>query len=141
MKRIIVASAGLCIFALLFSVAPVSAAPQAANFAGTWQLTMQAGDNGANGGEGGQHRRGGGAQSITIAQQGDQYKVTHKTPRGENTYDATVSGNTISWTEARPRRNGGTMNVQCTATLDGDSLKGTMAAGRFNRDFTATRSE
>lgn len=141
MNKIRFIRAGLWILGILVVTTVLSAAPQEASFAGTWQLTMQAGENGANGGGGGQHRRGGGAQSLTIAQDGDKFKVTHKTPRGDNTYDATVSGNTLSWTEVRERRNGGTMNVQCTATLDGDTLKGTMAAGQFNRDFTAKRAQ
>ncbi len=67
-------------------------------------------------------------------------KVTHKTSRGENSYDATISGNTISWTEERPGRDGNTMQVQYKATLDGDTIKGTMAGGQFSREFTAKRA-
>jgi hypothetical protein len=129
--------AGLWILAVLAVTTALGAPPQDANFVGTWQMTME---GGGHGGGGGSRRGGSGAQTLTVTQDGDKFKVTHKTPRGENSYDATVSGNSISWTEVRERRNGGTMNIQCTATLDGDTLKGTMSGGQFNRDFTATRS-
>ena len=98
------------------------------------------GGQGGGEGRGGERGGGGGAQSLTIAKDGEKFKVTHKTPRGDNTSDATVSGNTISWTEQRTRRNGETMKIDFKATLDGDTLKGTASGGRFNREFTAKRS-
>jgi hypothetical protein len=129
---------GLSVFALLLSVAAVQAAPQGAKFAGTWEMTVTSGGGGGGGeGRGG----GGGAQSLTIAQDGDKYKVTHKTERGEGTYDATVSGSTISWTEERPGRDGNTRKIEFKATVDGDSMKGTMGGGQFSREFTAKRSK
>lgn len=127
---------GICIFALLLSLTAIPAnAQNAPNFVGSWDMTMAAMQGG--GGNGG---RGGGAQSLVIAQDGDKYKVTHKTPRGDVTSDATVDGNTISWTEEREGRNGNTMQIQFKATVDGDSMKGTMSGGRFSRDFTAKRA-
>jgi hypothetical protein len=135
-RKITLIFSSLGILALFLSATAIPAAAQGANFVGTWQMKMEAG---RNGGQGGNRRGGGGAQSLTISQDGDKFKVTHTTPRGENSYDATVSGNTISWTEVRQRRNGASMNIQYTATLDGDTLKGTMAAGQFNREFTASR--
>ncbi len=81
-----------------------------------------------------------GPQTLVIAKDGDSYKVTHKTQRGDKTYDATVSGNAISWTEERPNRDGGTMKIQFKATIDGDALKGTFGGGQFSREFTAKRS-
>lgn len=102
-------------------------------FAGTWDMTMAAMQGGGGNG-------GGGAQSLVITQDGDKYKVTHKTQRGDVTSDATVDGSSISWTEQREGRNGNTMQMQFKATVDGDSMKGTMGGGRFSRDFTAKRS-
>jgi len=32
------------------------------------------------------------------------------------------------------------MNIACSATLNGDTLNGTMAGGEFSREFTARRS-
>ncbi|MGB6484962.1 MAG: hypothetical protein WBE86_15870 [Candidatus Acidiferrales bacterium] len=128
----------ICLFALLVSLAAIPAnAQNAPNFAGTWNVTMAAPQGG--GGNGGGGNGGGGAQSLVITQDGDKYKVDHKTQRGDVTSDATVDGNTISWTEERQGRNGNTMQMQFKATVDGDSMKGTMSGGRFNRDFTAKR--
>jgi hypothetical protein len=133
---------GLCIFALLLSLAAIPAnAQNAPNFVGTWDMTMAAPQGGeGGGGNAGRGGGGGGAQSLLIAQDGDKYKVTHKTPRGDVTSDATVDGSTISWTEERQGRNGNTMQIQFKATVDGDSMKGTMSGGRFSRDFTAKRA-
>jgi hypothetical protein len=132
---------------VLLSTTILRAAPQDASFVGSWEMTMtgggQGGDqNGDQGqGRGGGNRGGGGGpQSLTITQDGDKFKVSHKTRRGENTSDATVSGNTISWTEERTGPNGNARKIQFKATLNGDTMKGTMGAGEFNRDFTAKRS-
>jgi hypothetical protein len=141
----------VCVALLLVSIA--HAAPQDASFAGTWTMTMQGGGMGGGGGQGGEggqggqggggHRGGGrgGPQTLTIAQDGGKFKVTHATPRGDKTSDATVEGSTISWTEQREGRNGNTMTIQYKATLSGDTLKGTMGGGEFSRDFTATRTK
>ncbi len=137
MMKIRFVRAGLWILAVLAVTAALGAPPQGANFVGTWQMTMEGGGHGSGGGS---RHGGGGARTLTVTQDGDKFKVTHTTPRGENSYDATVSGNTISWTEVREGRNGGTTNIQYTATLNGDSLKGSMSGGQFNREFTATRS-
>jgi hypothetical protein len=137
MRKFRLGFAGLCVFALLPSVTAVQAAPQDANFVGVWAMTMTGG--GAGGG-GGNRGGGGGAQSLTITQDSDKFKVSHKTPRGENAYDATVSGNAISWTEERQGREGNTMKIEYKATLSGDTMTGTMGGGQFSRDFTAKRS-
>ena len=120
---------------LLTASGVVFAAPQAANFAGSWQMQME--NNRAGAGKAG---RGARAQTLTITQDGDKYKVEHKTARADESFDATVSGNTISWTETRARRNGGSVNVAYKATIDGDALQGTMGAGKFSRSFTAKRA-
>jgi hypothetical protein len=136
-KKLKLASAGLCVLALLLTATATPLDAQGASFVGTWELTMT---GGGHGGQGGNRGGGAGAQSLTITQDGDKFKVTHKTARGENAYDATISGNTISWTEVRQSRDGNTMNIAYKATLDGDTLKGTMGGGQFNREFTAKRS-
>jgi hypothetical protein len=145
MQKFRLGFAVLYVFALLLlSVTVLRAAPQDASFVGSWEMTVTGGgegggQNGDQGGRGG-NRGGGGPQSLTITQDGDKFKVTHKTRRGENAYDATVSGNTISWTEERTGPNGNTRKIQFKATLNGDAIKGTMGAGEFSRDFTAKRS-
>lgn len=134
MKKVSSVFAGICAFALLLALAALRTnAQNAPNFVGTWDMTIQAP-------EGGGGNRGGGAQSLVIAKDGDKYTVTHKTPRGEVTSDATVDGSSISWTEERQGRNGNSMKIEFKATVDGDSMKGTMGGGQFSRDFTAKRS-
>jgi hypothetical protein len=137
MQKFRLGFAGLCVFALLVSVTVVLAAPQDSNFVGAWEMTMT---GGGQGGGGGHRGGGGGVQSLTITQDGDKFKVSHKTSRGENAYNATASGNTISWTEERQGRDGNTMKIEYKATLNGDTMKGTMSGGQFSRDFTAKRS-
>jgi hypothetical protein len=144
---------GLCLFVFVLPMVTIRAAAQDAkpNFAGTWLMTMasggargRGGSGGGNGGGGGnngggENRRGGGGQSLTVAQNGDAFKVTHHTPRGDNTYDATVSANSISWTEDREGR-GNAMKIDFKATVDGETMTGTMGAGQLTREFTAKRS-
>jgi len=139
MKKLRLGFAGLYLVALLLSMTAFQATAQDANFVGTWEMTTTGGGRGGGQGGGG-NRGGGGAQSLTITKDGDNFKVTHRTPRGDNTSDATVSGNTISWTEQRQGRDGNTMKIEFKATLDSDTLKGTMGGGQFSREFTAKRS-
>jgi hypothetical protein len=37
-------------------------------------------------------------------------------------------------------RGGNTMKIEYKATLNGDTMKGTMGGGQFSREFTAKRS-
>jgi hypothetical protein len=145
-SKIRILSIALCLTGLLW--APILAAtPQAAtNFTGTWQMTVNGGGRGGGQGGGSGEGRGGGrgqrggSQTLSITQDGDKVKVDHKTPREEQTSDATVSGNTISWTEERQGRDGNSIKIAYKAMIDGDTLTGTMGTGRFNRDFTAKQS-
>jgi hypothetical protein len=142
MQKSRIGFAAFYVFALLLlSVTVLRAAPQDASFVGSWEMTVAGGGQDGDQGGGGGNRGGrGGAQSLTITQDGNKFKVSHKTRRGENAYDAVVSGNTISWTEERQGRDGNTMKIQYKATLTGDTIKGTMGGGQFNREFTAKRS-
>jgi hypothetical protein len=144
MKKLRLGFAGFYLVALLLSMTAFQAAAQDANFVGTWDMTVTGGGRGGGqgGGQGGGGNRGGGggAQSLTITKDGDKFKVTHKSPRGDNTSDATVSGNTISWNEQRQGRDANNMQIEFKATLDGDTLKGTMGGGQFSREFTAKRA-
>jgi hypothetical protein len=142
MQKFRIGLAVLHVFALLLlSVTVLKAAPQDASFVGTWEMTVTGGgQDGDQGGAGGNHGGRGGAQSLTITQEGDKFKVSHKTRRGENASDAVVSGNTISWTEERQGPDGNTRKIACKATLTGDTITGTMGGGKFSREFTAKRS-
>src|SRR5271156_5304811 len=146
MQKFRLGFAGFYVFALLLlSVTVLRAAQKDASFVGSWELTVTGGgpgggQDGDQAGGGGNRGGGGGAQSLTITQDGDKFKVSHKTPRGENAYDATVSGNAISWIEERQGREGNTMKIEYKATLSGNTMTGTMGGGQFSRDFTAKRS-
>jgi hypothetical protein len=154
MKKLRLGFAVFYLVALLLSMTAFQAAAQDANFVGTWDMTVTGGGRGGqgsgqadgqSGGQsdgqagGGHHGGRGGPQSLTIAKDGVKFTVTHKTQRGDNTADATVSGNTISWSEQRQGRDGNTMKIEFKATLDGDTLKGTMGGGQYTREFTAAR--
>ena len=140
MRKLMSALAAFYLLSFVLPIIAIRATAQDAkpNFVGTWQMTMAGRRGGRRGGGFGGY--GGGEQSLTIAQNGDAFKVTHHTRRGDDTYDATVSGNSISWTEERQGRGGNTMKIDFKATLDGDSMTGTMGAGQFTRQFTAKRS-
>lgn len=140
MKKLWLGFAGFYLVVLLLSMTAYQAAAQDANFVGTWDMTVTGGARGGGQGDGQGGNRGGGAQSLTITKDGDKFKVAHKTPRGDNTADATVSGSTISWTEQRQGRDGNTMKIEFKATLNGDALQGSMGGGQFSREFTAKRS-
>ena len=162
----IFAAAAFLVATLVHAAPQATASP---NFVGTWQMQMSGGgpggrpnggdgnsgnNNGGNGGDQGDNngggsgngggRRGGpggrGPSTLVITQDGSNYKVTHKTPRGDVSSPATLSGNTLTWTEEREGRDGNTMKMNFKATVDGDTMKGTLAGGQFSRDFTATRS-
>jgi hypothetical protein len=146
MQKFRLGFAGFYVFALLLlSVTVLRAAQKDASFVGSWEMTVtgggqgggQDGDQGAGGGNRGGR---GGAQSLAITQVGDNFKFSHKTRRGENAYDAVVTGNTISWTEERTGPDGNTRKIACKATLTGDTMTGTMGGGKFSREFTAKRS-
>jgi hypothetical protein len=151
--------AGALVAAFMLVATLVYAAPQAAtNFAGTWTVDMQGGgpgggggggNGGGGGGQGGGGENGGGGggrggrgmgpSTLVITADGDNFKVVHKTPRGDVTSNATASGNTITWTEERQTRDGNTMKVTWKGTVDGDTMKGTVGGGQFSREFSAKR--
>jgi hypothetical protein len=148
----------LIILVMTAGVIRAAAQTDTVNFVGSWQIAMEgrgsrgpgsAGGPGGQGGAGGPDGAGGdgsgrsgrgGQQVLTIAQDGEKFKVTRKSPRGDETFEATASGNAISWTETREGRDGNSRSIEYKATVDGDTMKGTMAGGQFSRPFTAKRS-
>jgi hypothetical protein len=103
------------------------AAADAANVAGSWELSSQ-GQNGPM------------TSTLTIQQDGGTIKGTLKGRRGDAPLEGTVTGNNVSFTVKRQNQNGKTMVMEYTATVDGDSLKGKVHSERFgDRDFTAKR--
>src|ERR1035441_6567413 len=105
------------------------AAADAANVAGSWELSSQG-------------RNGPMTSILTIQQDGGTIKGTLKGRRGDAPLEGTVTGNNVSFTVKRQNQNGKTMVMEYTATVDGDSLKGKVHSERFgDRDFTAKRTK
>jgi hypothetical protein len=95
----------------------------------------------ANSEDGADARRGDSdTETLTISQQGGKYKVVHKSPRGNQTFDASVDGNSIYWTEERKTKKGDTVKVKYSATLNGKTLDGNYQGGPYERGFTAKRA-
>jgi len=114
---------------LLILAANNLAAADAANVAGSWELSSQ-GQNGPM------------TSTLTIQQDGGTIKGTLKGRRGDAPLEGTVTGNNVSFTVKRQNQNGKTMVMEYTATVDGDSLKGKVHSERFgDRDFTAKRTK
>ena len=112
---------------LLISVDKVRADEEPANAAGTWEMTS----TGANGPM---------TQTLTIQQDGSKIKGTLTGRRGDMPFEGTVTGNKISFTIKRDTPNG-TFTVEYSATIDGDSMKGTAHSERFDREWTAKRTK
>jgi hypothetical protein len=111
---------------LLFCGAQPLAAQEAANVAGTWEMTSQG-------------PRGPMTQTLTIQQDGGKIKGTLKGMRGETPFEGTVEGNKIHFTITRETKNG-TMTMEYSATVDGDSMKGTTHSDFGDREWTAKRT-
>ena len=127
---------GLTVVALLLSMAATRATAQSDKLVGIWKVTLEANSGGGAAAEGG----GGATEILTISQEGGKYKVIHKSHRGDQTCDATVDGNIISWTEQRKTHDGTTVKVNYNATLNGDTLNGGYKGGPWERGFNAKRS-
>jgi hypothetical protein len=95
--------------------------------AGTWEVSSQ-GPNGPM------------TQTLTIQQDGGKIKGTMTGRRGEAPFEGTVTGNKIAFTVKRETPNG-TFTIEYSATVDGDSMKGTAHSERFDREWTAKRTK
>ena len=113
---------------LLMLGRPTLAQETPANVAGTWQMSSEG-------------RNGPMTQTLTIQQDGATIKGTLSGPRGESSFEGgTVAGNKISFTIKRETPNG-TFTMDYSATVDGDSMTGTIHSERFDRKFTAKRGK
>ena len=107
----------------------VLAADEPAKVAGTWEMTSEG-------------RRGPMTHTLTITQDGGSIKGTLTGRRGEAPLEGTVAGNKISFTVKRETQARGTLVMEYTGTVEGDSIKGTVHSERFgDRDFTAKRTK
>jgi hypothetical protein len=112
----------VALVAVFMLIAGVAAAADPANVAGTWTFKVT-GDSGNA------------EQTIVIKQDGTKITGTFKGPRQSGTIDGTVDGNNIKFhVTARA-------GIDYTGTVDGDTMKGTLAARGKTGDWTATRAK
>ena len=113
----------LGVMAALVLVACMAAAQTAAtNVNGTWNFKVSGEAGSAD-------------QTIVMKQDGNTITGTFKGPRQSGTIDGTLDGNKIKFhVTARA-------GMDYTGTVDGDSMKGTLAARGKTGDWTATRAK
>lgn len=120
----------LTILSFVF-LALVAVSLYAADVAGEWEMTTEAGPRG----------RGPQTQTFKIEQDGENITVTMEGRMGEMTGKGTCKGNEVEWTFTRetPR---GPFTMVYKATVDGDTMTGTVSVGeRGERKWTAKKKK
>ena len=98
----------------------------AVDVAGVWEMTSEG-------------RQGPMTQEMTIEQDGEKITVTMQGRMGEMTGEGTIKDNAIEWTITRETQRG-EFTIVYNATVEGDTMTGTMAMGDFGeREFTAKK--
>ena len=113
------------VLAMVLAMSLVALADDAAKVGGTWEMTMQG-------------RQGPITNTLTIDQNGNAFKGTLKTMRGETPVEGKIDGNKISFTIERDTPNG-KFTQDFSGTVDGDSIKGTVKMGEREMDWTAKK--
>jgi hypothetical protein len=117
------------VFAALAVMAVLSLAAWAADVTGTWALSSPGRDGAMM------------TRDITIVQEGTKIKVTLPPgPRGGDPVvaEGTIEGNAIAWKVVRQTPQG-EMIIEYKGTVEGDSMKGTMARGDQSIEWTAKK--
>ena len=125
MKRTAIALATAALFVFVLSVT-IHAQGKAASITGTWELSMAGRDGNLT------------TQTIAFEQTGEALKGAMKGQRGDTPLEGTVKGNSISFTVKRQTPNG-EISQTYNGTVEGDSMKGTVAVGQNTRDWTAKK--
>jgi hypothetical protein len=110
-------------------LAVLSLAAWAVDVTGTWALSSPGRDGAMM------------TRDITIAQEGNKIKVTLPPgPRGGDPVvaEGTIEGNAIAWKVVRQTPQG-EMIMEYKGTVEGDSMKGTMARGDQSIEWTAKK--
>ncbi|MDF8335044.1 hypothetical protein [Novosphingobium cyanobacteriorum] len=70
------------------------------------------------------------ASTLTVVAEGDRFTGSNAGAMGSmDITDGAVSGNTLSWTSMMTSPM--PITLECTATVEGDSISGTVKAGMF----------
>jgi hypothetical protein len=110
-------------------LAVLSVAAWAVDVSGTWALSRPGRDGAMT------------SVDITIVQEGNKLKVTMPPgPRGGDPVvaEGTIEGNAIAWKVVRQTPQG-EMIIEYKGTVEGDSMKGTMARGDQSIEWTAKK--
>jgi hypothetical protein len=107
-------------------VAAQSAKP--ANVAGKWDMSFE-GPQGPI------------TRPITFEQDGEKVKGSMEGRQGPINFEGTIKGNKLEFTVERPGRDGQTMKIKYTGTVENDAIKGSMETPQGARDWTAKRSK
>lgn len=98
----------------------------AVDVAGEWEMTSEG-------------RQGPQTQTFKIEQDGEKITVTMEGRQGEVTGEGTIKGNAIEWSITRETQRG-EFTTTYKATVEGDTMTGTMSMGDFGeREFTAKK--
>ncbi len=117
----------ITLLAMALLVVPMSALQ--VNVAGDWEMTSQG-------------RQGPRTSTLNIQQDGEKITVTMPGMRGggEIKAEGTIKGNELQWTITRPGRGGEEFTITYKATVEGDTMKGTVQMGDFgSREWTAKK--
>jgi hypothetical protein len=80
--------------------------------------------------------------TYTFKQDGDKLTGTVAGGMGGDTpLEGTVKGKEVKFTVTRTNQNGDTIKTEYTATVEGDTMKGTAESPRGKRDWTATKAK
>jgi hypothetical protein len=110
------AAVAVMLIATVLAAAPAFAAENA-KVAGDWNLTLET-PNGPR------------TPTATFKQDGDNLTGTYKGAFGESPLQGTIKGNEIKFTVAVNTPNG-SLAVEYSGTVDGDSMKGTVKFGQM----------
>jgi hypothetical protein len=115
------------VLALAFMFSSVASA-QDAKVAGKWQTTMTT--------QQGETR----TITFTFVQEGNKLTGTVSGGQGETPLAGSVKGNEVKFTVTRQTPNG-EMKTEYTATVEGDTMKGSVESPRGKRDWSATKAK
>jgi len=115
------------VLALAFMFSSVASA-QDAKVAGKWQSTFTTPQGDTR------------TTTFTFTQEGNKLTGTVSGGQGETPLAGTVKGNEVKFTVTRQGPNG-EMKTEYTATVEGDTMKGTAEGPRGKRDWSATKAK
>ena len=126
MKGMMVRIAVLCALAMAFSFAVSAQKP--VSVAGKWETSSPGRDGQTV------------TSTITFEQDGEKLKGTIEGGRGGAApLEGSIKGNKVTFKVTRQRPDGQSMVIEYSATVEGDTMKGTRGSGERSGEFTAKK--